>query len=90
MTKLEKLRSEKEMLLSWGIDFELLESMELAREAVRLGLNARSQANIKVRQPLPSIHIFVKTYDDRKGMLRHIDIIKDELNVKEVIISATL
>ena len=59
---------------------KLLEEMEEVRKIVSLGLEARAKAGIKVRQPLKKLK--VKSYKVKKEML---DLIKDELNVKEII-----
>jgi len=54
-------------------------NMEKVRKVVTLGLEARQKANIKVRQPLSKLE--VKKLD-LKG--EYIELVKDELNVKEV------
>ena len=59
---------------------KLLEDMKTTRETVTKALEARSKANIKVRQPLSDLRI--KNTILEKDF---IDIIRDELNVKEVI-----
>jgi isoleucyl-tRNA synthetase len=64
-----------------AIDDELRRSMGAARRAVTLGLQAREQAKIKVRQPLARAEILG---DDAGLALRHAAIIADELNVKIV------
>jgi isoleucyl-tRNA synthetase len=58
--------------------------MRTALLAVRLGLAARSNANVKTRQPLPEIRLYI-----HETFLQDLDnnivqIIKDELNVKSV------
>ena len=68
------------------IDEKLLEEMNLARKIVSLALEARAKAGIKVRQPLTELRI--KGQGDRVKAL--VDLIKDEVNVKEVIFDATL
>jgi isoleucyl-tRNA synthetase len=63
------------------IDEDLRASMAAARRAVGLGLQAREQAKIKVRQPL------AKAVISGAGVnlaFRHAAIIADELNVKDV------
>lgn len=62
---------------------EALESeMEVAYRIVQLGRAARNDANIKNRQPLSKMMVSFK-----EGSLPeyYIDIIKDELNIKEVV-----
>lgn len=58
-----------------------LEAMRLVRELVSLGLEARASAEIKVRQPLSSLTIKTLYLADK---LEHLELIKDELNVKEI------
>ncbi len=62
------------------IDRQLIEDMLVTRDLVAKGLKARAQAQIKVRQPLASIKIVIASLPDAFN-----DIIKEELNVKEVI-----
>ncbi len=65
------------------IDEELEKQMELVREIVERGHAARKDAGIKVRQPLASLKISnLKSQISNKEEL--IQLIKDELNVKEV------
>jgi len=60
-------------------DQKILEDMELARKIVELGLCARADAGIKIRQPLGLIKIFGKKLPDD-----YVELIKDELNIKQV------
>ncbi|MEA2255275.1 MAG: isoleucyl-tRNA synthetase, partial [Solirubrobacteraceae bacterium] len=64
-------------------DVELEEDMAVAREAVRLGLSARSAAKIKLRQPLHEA-IVVAAGREREAIERLADVVRDELNVKEL------
>jgi isoleucyl-tRNA synthetase len=57
--------------------------MELARETVRLGLGARGQAKIKVRQPLGEA-VVVADGREREGIERLAEVVREELNVREV------
>ena len=43
-----------------AIDLKLIEQMKLARETASQGLSARSNAGIKVRQPLSQVMVHVK------------------------------
>ena len=63
------------------IDEQLIEQMALARRIASLGLSARSSANIKVRQPLSKVFVYVS---EGKAELNDelIAIVSDELNVK--------
>jgi isoleucyl-tRNA synthetase len=51
---------------------------------VVLGRAARNRVNIKIRQPLGAITVGVRGESERASVLRLVDLIKDELNVKEV------
>jgi len=64
-------------------DEELEQAMALARDTVRLGLGARGQAKIKVRQPLGEA-IVVADDHERDAIERLADIVRDELNVRRV------
>lgn len=67
------------------IDKNLEVEMDLAYELVRLGRSARNQAVIKNRQPLSKMLINENSLPDY-----YADIIKEELNIKEVILGADL
>jgi isoleucyl-tRNA synthetase len=62
---------------------ELEQAMAIARETVRLGLAARGQAKLKVRQPLRAA-VVVATGEERAAIERMSDIVREELNVKEL------
>jgi isoleucyl-tRNA synthetase len=62
-------------------DLVLEEDMAVAREAVRLGLSARSAAKLKLRQPLREA-IVVAAGRERVAIERLADVVRDELNVK--------
>jgi isoleucyl-tRNA synthetase len=57
--------------------------MAVARETVRLGLAARGQAKLKVRQPLRAA-VVVATGFERSAIERLSEIVREELNVREV------
>ncbi len=57
--------------------------MAVARETVRLGLAARGQAKLKVRQPLRAA-VVVAAGAERAAIERLAPIVLDELNVKEL------
>ena len=59
--------------------------METVRSLVTLGLEARQKAGIKVRQPLAKLEI-----RDYKLRSEYIELIKEELNVKEIIIAKNI
>jgi isoleucyl-tRNA synthetase len=58
-------------------------AMAVARETVRLGLAARSQAGIKIRQPLGAV-VVVATGRERDAIERLSEIVREELNVREL------
>jgi isoleucyl-tRNA synthetase len=66
-----------------AIDQKLIDQMKLARETASQGLSARSNAGLKVRQPLAQVLVHVK---EGRGELEPelIDIVLDELNIKEL------
>jgi isoleucyl-tRNA synthetase len=64
-------------------DERLEEAMAIARETVRLGLAARGQAKIKVRQPLAEA-VVVAAGREREAIERLREIVCDELNVRRV------
>jgi isoleucyl-tRNA synthetase len=64
-------------------DEELEQTMALARETVRLGLGARGKAKIKVRQPLGEA-VVVASGREREAIERLADVVREELNVKQV------
>jgi isoleucyl-tRNA synthetase len=55
----------------------------VARETVRLGLAARGQAKLKVRQPLRAA-VVVATGREREAIERLAEIVREELNVHEL------
>jgi isoleucyl-tRNA synthetase len=57
--------------------------MAVARETVRLGLAARGQAKVKVRQPLHEA-VVVASGAEREAIERLGDVIASELNVKQL------
>jgi len=66
-------------------DFELEKKMEIAQRAVSLGRALRSMHNIKIRQPLKAIHLVTMNKEEKNILLEMEELIKEELNVKEVI-----
>ena len=67
------------------IDKKLEEEMDLAYKIVKLGRSARNSVNIKNRQPLSKMLISVDTLPEY-----YADIVKDELNVKEIELGAEM
>ncbi len=64
-------------------DRELEQAMATARETVRLGLAARAQAKLKVRQPLRAA-VVVATGSERQAIERFAELVREELNVQEL------
>ena len=65
-------------------DEALSKRMANVREIVSLGLNARMTAKLKVRQPLQSIEVVFNEKSAAEAVADYVDLIKVELNVKEV------
>ncbi len=63
-------------------DARLAEQMELARRVASLGLSARGNANLKVRQPLARALVHVGRQVELDAEL--VEIVLDELNVKKI------
>ncbi|HEY4511488.1 MAG TPA: class I tRNA ligase family protein [Candidatus Paceibacterota bacterium] len=74
-----KVKSEK---------LKVLEEMAEVRKMVSLGLEARSKAGIKVRQPLQKLKVKNVKFKVMNGEL--IALVKDEVNVKEVVFDESL
>src|SRR4051794_2009601 len=64
-------------------DARLEDDMAVAREAVRLGLSARTAATMKLRQPLRAA-VIVAAGRERAAIERLSDVVSGELNVKEL------
>ena len=88
---LDKKAPESIHLCNWPevheeeIDKKLEEEMGLAYTIVKLGRSARNSVNIKNRQPLSEMLISVKTLP-----AYYSDIVKEELNVKKVVLAADM
>ena len=61
--------------------------MASVMSAVSIGRSLRSQYNIKMRQPLRKAELVTRNEDIRKSLIEMADIIREELNVKELIFS---
>lgn len=68
-----------------AIDVDLENEMDLAYKVVKLGRSARNSANIKNRQPLSKMLLSTKVLPEYYS-----DIIKEELNLKEVELGSDL
>jgi len=67
-----------------AIDAELEERMQLAQDASSLILSIRKKVNIKVRQPLQKVLIPVLNTQMKEQLTQVGDLIKSEVNVKEI------
>jgi isoleucyl-tRNA synthetase len=65
-----------------GIDYEILKEMDLVRKICEEGHRLRALLKIKVRQPLKELKI---KSSELKGKNDLLNLIKEELNVKEII-----
>lgn len=72
---------------SGKVNEEILTNMEEVRRIVSLALEKRMTANIKVRQPLRELR--VKSLE-LKGKEEYLELIKDEVNVKEILFDQEL
>jgi isoleucyl-tRNA synthetase len=61
--------------------------MASVRRAVSLGRSLRSQYNIKNRQPLRMVELVTRNAEEKAALLEMEDIVREELNVKEVVFS---
>ena len=68
-----------------AIDTKLEEEMGLAYKIVKLGRSARNSVNIKNRQPLSEMLISAKNLPEYYS-----DVVKEELNVKQVVLGADM
>jgi isoleucyl-tRNA synthetase len=64
-------------------DADLEVAMAAVRRTVSLGLAARTAGKVKLRQPLRCA-VIVANEDERAGIEAHADLVKAELNVKEL------
>jgi isoleucyl-tRNA synthetase len=67
-----------------AIDPQLEERMQMAQDASSLILSIRKKVNIKVRQPLQKVLIPVLNPGMKQQLLKVEDLIKAEVNVKEI------
>ncbi|MDF1539390.1 MAG: class I tRNA ligase family protein [Candidatus Thorarchaeota archaeon] len=66
------------------IDEKLNSEMDLVLQLVSLGHASRNKANVKLRQPLSEIAFGVGLDKERKVVQRYADVLRSELNVKNV------
>src|SRR5690606_11772580 len=65
-------------------DEELEKEVEAAQAAVSLGHALRKEYKMKVRQPLQKAHLITSNTELLASLEKQIQLIADELNVKEV------
>ncbi|QDT68286.1 Isoleucine--tRNA ligase [Planctomycetes bacterium MalM25] len=70
-------------------DQALSERMDQVRLIASLGLRARQEASLKVRQPLAKVEVILANNDHQAWLAEHADVIAGELNVKTVEFSDT-
>ncbi|MSQ10570.1 MAG: isoleucine--tRNA ligase [Dehalococcoidia bacterium] len=66
------------------IDSDLNRDVRAVMRAVSLGRAARSKAGVKVRQPLASVTLRMRSAGEAEGVRRFADQVAEELNVKAV------
>ncbi|MEQ8846428.1 class I tRNA ligase family protein [Botrimarina sp.] len=71
------------------VDEQLSERMSLVRLIASLGLRARNEASLKVRQPLSKVEVILASTEHQAWLEQHADVIAGELNVKAVEYSDT-
>jgi isoleucyl-tRNA synthetase len=69
---------------SEAIDRSLSRSMGAVRDLVSLGLQVRTAQKLRVRQPLADAELVLAEPDLEPALRDHLDLIRDELNVREV------
>lgn len=67
------------------IDLNLSERTAMVRKIINLGHAVRARRKIKVRQPLASARVALPAWTDKKDLASQAAIIREELNVKELI-----
>jgi isoleucyl-tRNA synthetase len=72
------------------LDLDLNESMSAAQTVVALGHKLRDDADRRVRQPLPELRISTSSLLQREAIERLSDLIREELNVKQVTVCDSL
>jgi isoleucyl-tRNA synthetase len=65
-------------------DEALLRRTETVRDAIRLGLKVRAQAQVRVRQPLLAARV-QSTPEAAQALKDQLEVVKSELNVKDVV-----
>lgn len=66
------------------VDAQLSERMRLVRQIASLGLSARMGEKLKVRQPLSKVEVVLRDTTHQAWLESHDEILRGELNVKQV------
>jgi len=66
-----------------SIDKKLIEEIDLIKQVVVFGRSARNKANLKIRQPLQNVKIYLKK-NEYEVIEKYREQISDELNVKNI------
>jgi len=90
----QKLTAQESVhLLDWPqagvVNESVIQDMAELRELINQGLSQRAAAGIKVRQPLAQAHLTPKVAFQAEHEAAFIDIAKEELNVKTVLLGAS-
>jgi len=64
------------------IDAHLMDRVDTLRKVVELGRSARNKGNLKVRQPLATMYLYLDDDDLAQFVMEHQEVVLDELNVK--------
>jgi isoleucyl-tRNA synthetase len=67
-----------------AVDEPLSRAMAAVREIVSLGMQVRTAEKLRVRQPLPAAEVVLAAPDLEGAISEHADLVRDELNVKEL------
>jgi len=67
-------------------NLDLERDMRIVRQAVTMGRSLRVANDLKIRQPLGSIQLISRIAEEREALQRMEDILREELNVKSVVI----
>jgi len=67
-----------------AIDRPLTRAMGAVRELVSLGLQVRTAQKLRIRQPLAVAELVIAESDLAPSLRAHLDLIRDELNVRKV------
>jgi len=59
--------------------------MDVTRRTVSLGRALRNAHELKIRQPLKSLHVVTRNKDEKAVLVEMADLLAEELNVKEVL-----